>query len=241
MIGPGFDRIVRVLEAARAAWIDSGRAAPIVLEYADRERGWMQTVTGLRFYPLEPRAEDVDVRDIAHGLAMCCRYAGHTKRFYSVAEHCVHVSREAERVLRDSSHGPRKHDELTIIRWSMLALLHDSAEAYLGDMIRPLKHQPEMAEFRRAEAAIEAVVQQALVPFATSPEAHELIKSIDDRIIVDEITVLKVDPGMYEDVAPLGGALGVRMECWSPEQARTQFLQRYDGLLRGLAVGAMVP
>lgn len=200
------------------------------LDYSTRERGWMQTVTGRRFYPLAPRAEDVDIYDIAHGLAMCCRYAGHTRRFYSVAEHCVHVSREVERALTERSiHRPRVAN-LTVLRWSLLGLLHDSSEAYIGDMIRPLKHQPEMAEFRRAEAAIEVAVLRAFVTWFEPPgsDAWRLIKEIDDRIIVDEVNALKVDPSMYEDIT--GGALGVRLECWAPEHARARFLHRYEGL-----------
>jgi uncharacterized protein len=210
--------------------VDIPRPSHDTLECAGRERGWMQTVTGRRFYPLAPRAEDVDIYDIAHGLAMCCRYAGHTRHFYSVAEHCVHVSREVERALRERVDGRAHPSNLTVLRWSLLALLHDSAEAYIGDMIRPLKHQPEMAEFRRAEAAIERAVHDALIPFNPAGDGWaRLIKEIDDRIIVDEIELLKADPSMY-DVAPVGGALGVRLECWGPEWARERFLLRYEGL-----------
>src|SRR4029077_4249720 len=56
------------------------------------DQGWMQTYSGRKFYPLHPRAEDVELADVAHGLAMTCRYGGHSRLFYSVAEHCVLVS-----------------------------------------------------------------------------------------------------------------------------------------------------
>ncbi|MDO4254358.1 MAG: hypothetical protein Q4C81_04310 [Kocuria sp.] len=91
------------------------------------QRGnWMQTYTGRRFYPLDSRPEDVDVVDVAHALSMQCRYNGHVRLFMSVAEHCVLVSRLV----------PSEH--------ALWGLLHDATEAYVGDMVRPLKlHMPE--------------------------------------------------------------------------------------------------
>lgn len=53
---------------------------------------WMQTYTGRRFYPLDPRPDEIDPEDIAHALSLLCRYGGHVDRFYSVAEHCVLMS-----------------------------------------------------------------------------------------------------------------------------------------------------
>ena len=54
-----------------------------------RKGNWMQTFTGRQFWPADPRADEIDIRDIAHALSMQCRYAGHCTQFYSVAEHCV--------------------------------------------------------------------------------------------------------------------------------------------------------
>ena len=92
---------------------------------------WMETFTGRQFYPMSPRAEDVDPVDIAHALGMLCRYNGHVKRFYSVAEHCVLMSDWVE---KDASLD--RDDARRLALW---ALLHDATEAYVGDMIRPLK------------------------------------------------------------------------------------------------------
>jgi hypothetical protein len=219
---------------------DPGVDVDVPLECAGAERGWMQTVTGRRFYPLAPRSEDIDIHDVAHGLAMCCRYAGHTSRFYSVAEHCVHVSREVERTLRDANvradiagpYGARKNGPIEVLQWSLAALLHDSSEAYLGDMIRPVKHQPEMDAFRTAEARIERAVTRRF-SLTENPRCWDLVKEIDNRILVDEIAALKRDPSMYADVT--GKPLGVRIECWSPESAKHHFLHRYEGLVLAIA------
>ena len=88
---------------------------------------WCQTYTGQISYPLEPEREQViSLEDIAHALAHQCRYNGHCKSFYSVAEHSVYV---AEEIYRKTS----SYED------AMKGLLHDATEAYLGDMPRPIK------------------------------------------------------------------------------------------------------
>lgn len=88
----------------------------------DKDRGpAMQTRWGRAFYPLDPRPEDINIADIAASLSKLCRYTGHTKTFYSVAQHCVLVSTLV----------PLEH-----AHWG---LLHDASEAYTGDMSRPMK------------------------------------------------------------------------------------------------------
>lgn len=180
---------------------------------ADGRRGsWMQTYSGRKFWPLDPRADEIALADIAHGLAMTCRYGGHPRRFYSVAEHAVLVS----------LHVPPE--------FALHGLLHDSAETYIGDMIRPLKHTPEMSEFRRTEERIEVAVAEAF-GLAWTPEAHAAVKEIDDRILVDEIRELMADPPMYlergyEKLAPLGAVIvGL-----PPDLAEIAFLGRYAEL-----------
>lgn len=82
---------------------------------------WIQTYTGRKFDLLAPTADMICLRDIAHSLAHLCRFTGHTKRFYSVAEHSLWVSQCV----------PDMH--------ALSGLLHDATEAYLGDVSTPLK------------------------------------------------------------------------------------------------------
>ncbi len=83
---------------------------------------------------LNPDPESLHIGDIAQGLSMTCRYGGHIKRFYSVAEHSVLV----HDLLAERGAGP------ATLR---LALFHDAAEAYLGDIVAPLKYALRSAEF----------------------------------------------------------------------------------------------
>ncbi len=82
---------------------------------------WIQTYTCKKLYPLSPRMEDICIEDIAHSLSMLCRFTGHCKRFYSVAEHSILVSYFCDP-------ADRRH-----------ALLHDGSEYGLTDLPTPLK------------------------------------------------------------------------------------------------------
>src|SRR5688572_18527016 len=85
---------------------------------------WILTATGRSFWPLDPRADEICIDDIAQALAKVCRFGGHCCDFYSVAQHSVLVAHLVE----------RSHPQL-----ALHALLHDAAEAYLGDFTQPLK------------------------------------------------------------------------------------------------------
>ena len=102
---------------------------------------FIQTFTGIKFHFLDPRPEEIAITDIAHALANQCRFNGHTKWFYSVAQHSVLV---AEQVAK------RTKDRLIIRQ----ALLHDAAEAYIGDLVQPLKHCGKLDAFREIEEKI---------------------------------------------------------------------------------------
>lgn len=200
------NRVARASKAARRG----GPSIPV----SDRHLGWMGTSTGKKFHPLDPRADEVDVLDVARGLSMVCRYGGQIKRRYCVAEHCVHVA------------------SFVHAEYAFEALLHDSGEAFIGDMIRPLKHSEPMRPFRDAEAKIERCVFEALGVMSTA-ESRAAVKTIDDRILVDEIRALCYDPSLYlhegswlSKLEPLG----VEFQYWTPEEAEAAFLGMYEAL-----------
>lgn len=98
-----------------------------------RTGNFMLTASGVAYYPTEPRAEDVRIEDIAAHLAKLCRYTGAVRKFYSVAEHSVLVSRLVPR------------------QFALHGLLHDSPEAYINDLNRPTKHGPGMEGYQALE------------------------------------------------------------------------------------------
>lgn len=177
-----------------------------------RVGSWTCTASGTRFYPLDPRPEEVNIEDIAAGLSKVCRYGGHTIRHYSVAQHCILVADMVEHI-----HGPE---------FALEALLHDSAEAYIGDMVRPLKHTPEMEPFRIAEAKIEFAVAMRFQ--LRMQEAHTIVKEIDDRIIIDEaLQLMPTPPEGWFERHPNVQRLGVKIPRWSIKRVEETFLRRF--------------
>lgn len=175
---------------------------------------WMQTYTGKRFYPLAPDPEMIDPVDIAHALGAICRYGGHTLTHYSVAEHCVILS----------DWVPGEH--------ALWALLHDATEAYVGDMIRPLKHSAGMSAYVEAEDRVMAAVAERFgLESSTMPDA---VKEGDNRIILDERAAVLRPTGEAWEAEKAGGPLGVRIRAWQPRIAELEWLWRL-GQLGGLS------
>lgn len=172
---------------------------------ADRKGDWMQTYSGGMFWPLDPRAEDVKIEDIAHALSNKCRYNGHCSRFYSVAEHSVHIAEW----LYKQGQGP------VVALWG---LMHDAGEAYLPDIIRPVKVQPEMAHMRAIEKNVMDAICEAFGMDKTEPR---IVKETDNRILLDERDAL-MSPCPAPWNVP-GEPLGVKIEGWRPRAAEIQF------------------
>jgi len=176
-----------------------------------RPGDWMQTFTGRAFWPLDPRPEEVCLEDIAHSLSLRCRYGGHVKRFYSVAEHSVLVSR----------HVPPQH--------ALWGLMHDAAEAYSADVPRPLKRF--LPDWKPMEARIMAAVCEH---FGMEPGEPNVVKWVDLSITGDEREALMqpmLDPGM--DWGELPPPLGCEIEGFDPHVAKLLFLERFAEIKAG--------
>lgn len=134
-----------------------------------RQGDWFQTYTGKRFYPIDPKPEDVEIYDIAHSLSLLCRFNGHCRSFYSVAQHSVLVA-------------DKLPDEL-----KLFGLLHDAHEAYTGDFISPLKRSdPDLNE---SLTLIQAKIQHAIIYALTNDNYLSIYKEIKDadcRMLVTE-------------------------------------------------------
>jgi uncharacterized protein len=153
----------------------------------------------------------LDAGDIARALANQCRFGGHSRVFYSVAQHCVIVSRVVE------ERGGDVEDVFA-------ALMHDAGEAYLGDMPHPLKHRSALA-FRDAEARLEEAIRDRFKIKADVPE----IKRVDRALLATERRAFSAEAWHWpelDDIEPLD----LELAAWSPDQAAEEFAKRYAEL-----------
>lgn len=125
---------------------------------------YIQTYTGIKFDLVNPKPEMVSPVDIAHALGRLCRFTGHTANHYSVAQHCVEVS------LRVPS-------ELALV-----GLLHDAAEAYVGDVSSPLKAL--LPAYQEIEWKVWLAIAER---FNVNPDDIHLVKDADRAALKDEM------------------------------------------------------
>jgi|APSaa5957512535_1039671.scaffolds.fasta_scaffold61886_2 uncharacterized protein len=169
---------------------------------------WIQTYVGKKFFWRSPRVEDIDIVDIAHALSMLCRFNGHCKQFYSVAEHCVHVS------------------HVTPPGIEFAGLLHDASEAYFSDLPSPIKRKlPDVQ-------AIEDKLHQVICKkFGLAEPDLDDVKGADARMLFTEKAVLMEPIGTpWPGEAEYKPFPNVTLECWAPDVAKRKFLERFEEL-----------
>jgi hypothetical protein len=128
---------------------------------------WIQLYSGVKFYPLNAKSELIFIEDIAHSLSLQCRFNGHCEKFYSVAQHSVLVARKCP-------------DE-----YKLWGLLHDASEAYLSDIISPIKNTILYEDIKKIDKALE---KQILNEFNVqiTDKGKKIVKSVDMRMLVTE-------------------------------------------------------
>jgi len=169
------------------------------------------THTGVDFWFLDPRSEDFKIEDIAHALSQLCRFTGHTKEFYSVAQHSVAVS--------------------CLVRpeFALEGLLHDAAEAYLGDVSSPLKFL--LPKYQAIENLIQDSIAKAF-KLNTSFPAQKEIKLADLRMLALERELLLPVGPLWDSLKGVQSAPAELLaSCWNSAQAREQFFARFNQLL----------
>lgn len=122
------------------------------------------TVTGKRFDPLHPDAKQIDLLDISHALSLLCRGGGHVSQFHTVAQHCLECAEEAK--ARNCS-----------ARIQLACLLHDASEAYMGDLITPLKNQSP--GYQKAENHLLDLIWTKYLGTPLSSEEESIVFEID--------------------------------------------------------------
>lgn len=180
------------------------------------DRGpYIQTFSGGRAYLLDPRPEDIRLLDIAHGLSNVCRFGGHTREHYSVAQHSVLVS------------------EICQPDNALVGLLHDASEAYIGDMVSPLKWV--MPKFKEIEAKWCAAIDAAFDLRGRLIDLPQDIKIADTKALAAEAhRLLSGGPHRWgEDLinADLRAkTVEIRVILDTPAGAERAFLDRFAEL-----------
>mgnify|MGYP002796835644 CR=1 FL=1 len=131
----------------------------------------IMTYTGLFMDPLDPKPEQVRMEDIAHALSMICRANGHFPEIHTVAQHCLECVEEAR-----TRKLPRQIQ--------LFCLLHDGAEAYLGDFIQPVKAR--MEGYREAEDYLLEMIYRKFAGRTPTAAEEKIIKEIDKTLLYYE-------------------------------------------------------
>ncbi len=165
------------------------------------ETCYIYTYSGQKFFPLLPELEKILILDIAHALSNICRFTGHVKSFYSVAQHSVLVSLDCPPKL------------------ALAGLLHDASEAYLCDVSSPVKKLDSMKTYREVEEKLQAIIYSKFgVPFTTPPpKVHDSDVRVY-RTEVENLMPYKAE-GERADIPDF--------KAWSPDRAENEFLARY--------------
>ena len=171
------------------------------------------TFTGRRANLFALDAEDVQIEDVAHHLACVARFTGATPAPYSVAQHSVLVSRKCE--------GWQPGTGL----WG---LLHDAGEAYLGELIRPIKRR--LPPYKEQEVRLLRTVAQR---FGLCWPMPPVVRWVDDRLLATEARDLLHPFGQLKDGYGAAVPLEAIISPWEWEDAEQRFLERFNLLTGG--------
>jgi len=167
----------------------------------------IQTYTGKLINPMDPDPSLFDIEDIAHALSHQCRFSGHTRKFYSVAQHSVIAA----------SLAVGAEQQFTM-------LMHDAAEAYLVDVPKPIKHH--LAGYDLAEATISSRLAEHFgFRWPMTPEDKE----IDHRLLFTE----QRDLMNHAEWSFKGEPFEHRISPWASDLAKSTFLWTFKYLRDG--------
>lgn len=179
----------------------------------NKDECWIQTNSGIHFNPLNPRLEDINIKDIAHALSNICRFCGHSKVFYSVAEHSTIVS------------------EFLPTELKLVGLLHDASEAYITDIPAPLK--PFLSNYEEIEERLSLKIYERFGIKETFLENRDRIREMDERVLASEKKILMdidLDWGYISTLEPLSCISMVPLSPATAEKLFLDFFNFYVGL-----------
>lgn len=165
---------------------------------------WIQTYTGRRFDPINPVEGAIVIEDIGHSLSMQCRFSGHVKKFYSVAQHSVLVS-----YICDSADA-------------LWGLMHDASEAYLVDIPSPLKRSGKFETYKELESQMMSVICKRFGLTQTEPPS---VKKADRILLSTEARDL-MSP-LHPDWVQPTDPLPFKIDPLPQQEAKDLFMKRF--------------
>jgi uncharacterized protein len=209
----------------------------MVAPRASLPRAWQRMLSGRRLDLLDPSPLDIEIEDIAHGLARVARWNGQTKgrHSFSVAQHAVLVERIAYFLLSDSAHQLGRAVTLTRAETAeilMCVLLHDAAEYVIGDMITPLKSVLSTSYREVEHRLMRAIHMRFGLPVEPNSNVIKLIKKADRISAFYEATMLagftkaEAEP-LFGSQVRLPKTVLELLEPLATEDAQALFLGRF--------------
>ena len=175
------------------------------MEQNEYDGHWITTFTGLKFHYLDPQADEVNILDIAHALSLLCRFNGHTKMFYSVAEHSLRVAH-------------------IVPNFPLAALLHDAHEAYISDIPRPIK--ADMPIYEKIAERIQRIIENK---YGVGKYDKREVKQADHILLATEARDLMDNT---KDWLELPTPLNKRIHPMKIEEVEVTFLRTFHSLVR---------
>lgn len=190
---------------------------------SDKPRAWQRMLSGRRLDLLDPSPLDIEISDIAHGLARVARWNGQTRgdHAFTVAEHCVLVD---DICVRIRPGWPA--------RWRLAALLHDAPEYVIGDMISPFKAALGF-DYKAFEHRLAAAIHRRFgLPAELPQTVEEIIKRADKASAFFEATQIAgfSDAEGTEIFGRPRGLAPVKLKPLPTKEAQAMFLKRFASL-----------
>lgn len=164
---------------------------------------YITTFSGKRFFPLDVKAKDIDINDIAHALSLQCRFSGHVRHHYSVAQHSLYVA------------------DLVPDEFKLEALLHDASEAYLVDVPSPIKQITDFSRYRSIEKATQDVIYEK---YGITKRHKDVIKEADLLMLATEARQLLVN-NKWAKKMPVASII---IDRWKPIEAEDLFIEAFE-------------
>lgn len=201
-----------------------------------KEDIWIQTYSGKKFFPFRKIEHDnvLSITDIAHSLSMKCRFSGHCKKFYSVAEHsvlCADLVILLQKELKDNGYNISSKE---VFEHSFYALLHDASESIFGDTIKPLKSvlKDVKNEEKTFNNSIIKYFARNFFSIDGRPNMLYISKYVDNcSLYIEYVSLMdNIYNWDFPNYVKNKDLIVDHPYCWSPKEAKRHFLNKYNYL-----------